>query len=449
MRKSLILIFIFVIFSSQVVNNDSDEKSVVFGHREEINSYKYLKADQSSVNRSEFTATVTILISSVLYWVSSRTLDLFINEINQAINMNFPNVTVNFVISNSSFIPDVVDNILTTDNSTKEFLISIGRNQAPFLSDELIGLSWTNQSNYNNSVFKDVAFIDANVGQLSNYSYQDFNQTEAGFLAGVWGAFASKNQYAGILMVLGPELGYAQNSGFVIMNSAFLSGAFAGFEYVRENYLNRAVFPILAKGMDQDKYRISLSNYYQELNSSVLDVFNKEMAYTETEISAGEYFDRGMDTIVSITNTGDEGLAKRLDDDRNKNGFFLNSLPISGLVNNNAAFLYPNYTHAVLRQLDHWTEFNITNPYQIVYKPNTVEYPFLNQKTDVEENEGFNTVLSDLNDSKILIPEEFLYCAKPGSSCEPEQVEIIPGFEWISFIAIISGITIRKKLKYK
>ncbi|MHA1990726.1 MAG: hypothetical protein ACW98A_07145 [Candidatus Hodarchaeales archaeon] len=449
MRKLLILVFIFVIFSSQVVNSDSDEKSVVFGQGEETKSSKYLKVDQSSVNRSEFSATVTILISSVLYWVSSRTLDIFINEINQAINTNFPNVTTKFVISNSSFIPDVVDNILTSDNSTKEYLITIGRNQAPFLSDDLIGLSWTNQSKYNNSVYKDVAFIDANVGQLSKYSYQDFNQTEAGFIAGVWGAFASKNQYAGVLMVLGPELGYSQNSGFVIMNSAFLSGTFTGFEYVRENYLNRAVFPILAKGMNQDKYRISLSNYYQELNSSVVDVFNEELAFTETELSALEYFDRGIDTIVSITNTGDEGLAQQLNEDSDRNGFFLNSPPISGLENNNAAFLYPNYTHSVLRQLDHWAEFNNTNPYQIVYKPNTVEYPFLNQNTNVAENEGFKLVLSDFNASNIIIPEEFLFCAKPGISCEPEQVEIIPGFEWISFIVIISGVTIRKRLKNK
>ena len=89
--------------------------------------------------------------------------------------------------------------------------------------------------------------------------------------------------------------------------------------------------------------------------------------------------------------------------------------------------MYPNYTYAVLKQIEHWAIGNDSEILAKVYKPNTFEFPFLNSYEKVSSDDRFSLLLQNLSNSDIEIPEDFAYCPS-FINCQPEHVEIVPGF---------------------
>ena len=449
MRKLFIILFISIMFSSLILTGSSrivsnTEKK---GNNQNVPEQLKYQNFRVAINNTDFNGSVTILLSSSLYWLSKGTLDLFINDLNQSVKEIFPKVNLEFRITTSLMINDVITDMNNDTTIEREYLISVGRNQRISINENIIKSVWTNQSYYshNNSVFSHIAFIDSNV-RLENYSYQDFDQVEAGFLAGAWSAFSSIKQYAGILMVPGPELGFKNNNPFTIMNSEFLSGIFTGIEHVREKYLNRNIFPVVAKGMDQTSFIVSMTQSFTDLNLSNVINFSPDSALSEGKNSANKMINKGIDSLISISNSGDNGIAEVIQENDNTFGFFLNSQPIEGT--NRAAFLYPNYTLATLKQLENWAQMNESNLIQNVYKPNTAEYLFENRLSDLDNNDDFQNLLINLSESNIEISGDFISCEISFNGCKPSHLEIISGLEWFSvMVLLLAGIFKIKRSK--
>ena len=440
MKKRTLSFFLLVItmFTFSLASADSisltpldDIKSKeINNHR---SNFKIESINQNNATVSGFNASITIIFSTALKSIPQRTIDNFIDSLNKTLEATYPNISLAVVLSdaikvldfvtqlnnatidqlkNSTLFPEITF-IRNEQNFVKDYLIIIGRDQKNDLTDDRLESTF-NASYYeqfNVSSYKTVSFIDVDK-TFEQYSYQNYNTAEAGFLAGAWAAFASKKQFSGVVYLWGEEIGFQPSSAFVILNSHILSGIFSGFEYVKVNYLGNPVFPMISKKVDAS-----------DTSPQKLQLANSK--------AAEELFTEGVDVIVAITNNGDEGILKAAKEKGNLPVILVHSYPMDGY--DSAAFIYPDYTKAVMKQISLWEKNSKSNTSELLiqqtYKPNTEEYPFLNAQgvPKLQNNTNFNNLTNSLALNLIEIPNDYLRC-RFAQNCPPEKLKLIPGF---------------------